>query len=75
LGVITVGRRASGGDPWTDQGRLKRTAVLLRGTAALVPRGVFRFRSFDEADEWMTRMMIATHERLNPRTSSASAGR
>ncbi len=61
--MVSVGRRAPGPDGWSDQGRLARTAAFLRGDAALVPRGVFRFSSFDEADAWMTRMMIATHER------------
>ncbi len=73
--MITVGSRSIVGDAWTDQGRLSRSAALLRGSRALVPRGVFRFESFDEADAWMSRMMLATHERLSPRTSSASAGR
>jgi hypothetical protein len=29
---------------------------------------VFRFSSFDEANAWMTRMMIVTHERRRPPT-------
>lgn len=57
-----------------DQGRLARTAALLRGTAWLVPRGVYRFASFDEADAWMNEMILHTHERLNRKTSSESAG-
>ena len=73
--MIKVGHRALDGDAWADQGRLSRTAVFLRGSAALVPRGVFRFRSFDEADAWMSRMMVATHGRRSPPTSPASAGR
>ena len=44
-----------------DQGRLARTAALLRGTARLVPRGVYRFSSFDEADAWMTEMILSTY--------------
>lgn len=61
--MITVGRRSPHGDAWTDQGRLSRSVALLRGSPAIVPRGVFRFRSFDEADAWMSQMMIATHGR------------
>ncbi len=73
--MIVVGDRRVEGTGWDDAARLSRTARLLRGDSALVPRGVFRFTSFDEADTWMTRMMIATHERRSRKTSSASAGR
>jgi len=70
-----VGTRRIEGVALEDQGRLARTAALLRGTAALVPRGVYRFASFDEADTWMHEMILRTHGRQSPRTSSASAGR
>ena len=73
--MIVVGNREVEGGGWEDAARLSRTARFLRGDPGLVPRGVFRFSSFDEADTWMTRMMIATHERRSPTTSSASAGR
>lgn len=68
-----VGTRHLDGAALDDQGRLARTAALLRGTAALVPRGVYRFASFDEADRWMNAMILRTHERQSPKTSSASA--
>ena len=67
-----VGTRRVEGAALDDQGRLARTAALLRGTTALVPRGVYRFASFDEADTWMHEMILLTHERRNPKTSSAS---
>jgi hypothetical protein len=73
--VRTVGKRRKVGSALADQGRLARTAALLRGGAGLVPRGVYRFRSFEEADEWMTRTMARTHVRRSRKTSSASAGR
>jgi hypothetical protein len=72
--VISVGHRSTEGDAWADQGRLTRTAAFLRGHAGLVPRGVFRFSSFEEADAWMTRMMTAEHGRRSLTTSSASVG-
>lgn len=52
---------------------MARTAGLLRGTARLAPRGVYRFSSFDEADAWITKMLLGTHEHQNRKTSSASA--
>lgn len=68
-----VGTRHSDTSPMADQAALARTAALLRGTARLVPRGVYRFSSFDEADAWMTKMLMRTHEHPSPKTSSASA--
>jgi hypothetical protein len=73
--VIEIGRRRTRGGAWNEQGRLARTAAFLRGHEGLVPRGVYRFSSFEEADAWMTRTMAETHERLSRKTSSASAGR
>jgi hypothetical protein len=73
--VHVVGQRRAETDAFEDQGRLARTAALLRGTAWLVPRGIYRFSSFDEADAWMTEMILRTRERLNLKTSSDSAGR
>jgi len=73
--MVAIGTRSGEGDAWADQGRLARTAALLRGGHGLVPRGVYRFFSFEEADAWMTKMMIAAQERRSPPTSSASAGR
>ena len=70
-----VGHRRQDSDAFDDQGRLARTAALLRGTSSLVPRGTYRFSSFDEADAWMTRMILRTRERLSLRTSSGSAAR
>jgi hypothetical protein len=71
--VKVVGTRRTDASPMTDQAGLAKTAAWLRGTAALVPRGVYRFSSFEEADAWMTRMMLSTLARLSLKTSSASA--
>lgn len=67
-----VGRRrfrASG------TGTLQQTLAAVRGTGAVVPRGVYRFASFEEADAWMTRTMARTHASLRSKTSSGSATR
>jgi hypothetical protein len=55
-----------------DPGALQRTLAALRRTDAMVPRGVYRFATFEEADEWMTRMIARTHVSLSSTTSSAS---
>jgi hypothetical protein len=70
-----VGHRTPEGRPMADQGSLARTAAFLRGTSALVPRGVYRFSSFDEADTWLINTIQSTHARLTRTTSSASAAR
>jgi hypothetical protein len=56
--VKVVGTRSTDTPPMADQAGLAKTAALLRGTAALAPRGVYGFSSFEEADAWMIRMML-----------------
>ncbi len=70
-----VGRRRPGPTSLEDADRLLRTAWALRGTDKLVPRGLYRFRTFEEADTWMTRMMASTHALLRSKTSSGSPAR
>ena len=65
-----VGRRNPDGP---GDGTLQRTMARLRGTDALVPRGLYRFRSFEEADQWMVTMMARTHANRRLKTSPASA--
>jgi hypothetical protein len=63
-----VSRRSPGEDPVRDIAILQRTLNRLRGPA-LVPRGVYRFATHEEADAWMTRQIVATHARLSSKTS------
>jgi len=35
---------------------------------ALVPKGVYKFRAFEEANRWMIKTMASTHVRLNLKT-------
>ena len=58
-----------------DAAALQRMLAAGRRTGALVPRGVYRFHSFEEADAWMTRMMARTHVSRSSTTSSASPAR
>ena len=71
----TVGQRTPEGASWEDQAPLARTAALLRGTPWLVPRGIYRFKSFDEADTWMTETILRTHAHLSRQMSSGSVER
>lgn len=63
-----VARRARKEDPQLDAAILQRTMNRLRG-GALIPKGVYRFRSHEEADQWMLRMMASTHARRSSKTS------
>ncbi len=68
-----VGRRKAKPSTLEDADRLLRTAWALRGTQRLVPRGLYRFETFEEANRWMTRMMARTHARQPLKTSPGSA--
>jgi hypothetical protein len=70
-----VGSRVTTGNAMTDQGAMARTAAALRGTPFLVPRGIYRFRTFDEADSWMIEMTRRTHVRLSRKISPESVDR
>jgi hypothetical protein len=52
----TVGRRRQAkGLPAADN--LFRLVIELRGGKPFIPRGVYRFASFEEAQEWSMMMM------------------
>jgi hypothetical protein len=69
-----VGRIHGGENVPRDVAILQRTLNRLRGGVGLVPRGVHRFGSFEEAESWMTRQIVASHGRRSSKTSSPSAG-
>lgn len=67
----TVGRRAQ---PWRvspEQALTWQTrAATLFGRRPVCPRGVFRFRSHEEADEWMLRALATRGRAALRRTTS-----
>ena len=67
-----VTRRRPREDALRDSAILQRTLNALRGNA-LVPRGVYRFASHEEADAWMTLQIAATDAQLSSATSPRSA--
>ena len=62
LRIKRVPGRREGEDVLRDIDILQRTMNELRG-CGLIPRGVYRFRSHEEADEWMMRQIAANHAR------------
>jgi len=74
LRMKTVGRRKpEGSDVWSAVRQLTETAERIRGTRALVPRGVQRFTTFEEAHEWMLEMIASTHVSRGRKISPKSA--
>ena len=68
LPMKRVSRRGDGEDVLRDVAILQRTVNRLRG-CGLVPKGVNRFESHEEADAWMTRQIAITHARRSLKTS------
>lgn len=69
-------RRLAGPDPWAEVDALAALVQDLRGGRPLCRRGLFRFRSHDEADAWMRAELIAERHGLprSPTSSSSHAG-
>lgn len=65
LSIKIVTKRKGTVDYISDARILLKTIQSLRGKE-LVPKGIFRFKTFKEADEWMIKMMVNTlvHRRL-----------
>jgi len=66
--IRRISRRPEGEDHLRDAAILQRTINRLRGRD-LVPRGVYRFATHEEADRWMIQQMAATHARRSSKTS------
>ncbi len=65
--IKIVGKRSGGIAPTLDNAEiLLNTMRQLRGGKGICPRGVYRFKTFEEADEWMLRM-IAQSSLASPR--------
>jgi len=73
--VKQVGHRRQPRTDWADVSRLLRTAAALRPVPDLVPRGVYRFQSFEEADAWLTQTIARMLARRRSRISPGSAAR
>lgn len=68
VSIRRVSRRPIGQDVIRDISILQRTINRLRGVG-LVPRGVYRFGSHEEADAWMMQAMAFTHAHRRSKTS------
>lgn len=68
LRVKRVPGRRQGENVLRDIDILQETVNRLRG-CGLIPKGVYRFRTHQEADEWMMRQIAANHARHASKTS------
>ena len=64
-GMKVVGRRTPGRG-LVATAPLLRLAVDLRGSKPFLPRGVHRFRSFEESEEWTLRMLTRPPKLARP---------
>lgn len=62
LRVKKIPGRRDGDDVLRDIDILQNTVNALRG-CGLIPKGVYRFQTHQEADEWMMRQIAANHAR------------
>jgi hypothetical protein len=60
-------KRGTVGDTQRDSAILQHTMNRLRGFA-LVPKGLYRFKTREESNQWMIQQIAATHARLNLKT-------
>lgn len=65
--VKKVPGRKEGDDVLRDIDILQHTVNELRG-CGLIPKGLYRFKTHQEADEWMMRQIAANHARHMSRT-------
>jgi len=64
--IRIVGRRSGEIAPTLENASvLQATMQQLRGGRGICPRGVYRFRTFEEADAWMI-IMLAQSIRVSP---------
>lgn len=66
--VKRVAGRREQEDVLRDIDILQDTMNQLRG-CGLIPRGIYRFQTHEEADEWMMRQIAANHARHASKTS------
>jgi hypothetical protein len=65
--VKRVAGRRDQEDVLRDIDILQNTMNQLRG-CGLIPKGVYRFQTHEEADEWMMRQIAANHARHASKT-------
>lgn len=65
--IKVLTKRMAKSDPIRDASILQRTINKLRNFA-LIPKGVYHFNSFEEANQWLIRKIASIHVHLNSKT-------
>ena len=67
LSVKIVGRRSGKIDPSPEASNAwLHTIGQLRGNKGICPRGVYKFKTFEEANQWMYRMIARSSREILP---------
>ena len=61
-----VGRRKPPSGGLVEANNLLELVVRLRGDKPFIPKGVYRFKSFEEKDAWTLKMISRTHHEPRP---------
>jgi len=65
-GVKVVGWRKGVGKGFSEVNAFLNLVITLRGKKPFIPRGVHRFFSFQESQEWSIRMMARSSNPAHP---------
>ena len=62
--IKTLGHRKPNPNPtWQEANRWLQTISQLRKGKGICPKGIYRFSTFEEANEWMIQMLTkSSHE-------------
>ena len=64
--VKVVGRRKGVRKGFSEVNAFLNLVITLRGNRPFIPRGVHRFSSFQESQEWSIRMMARSSNPVHP---------
>ena len=65
--VKIIGRRSGEIDPSPEESNAwLNTIKQLRGNKGICPRGVYKFKTFEEANQWMYRMIAKSSLEILP---------
>ncbi len=59
-------RRQKESETEKDYNILLKTLQALHGNRGICPKGVYRFKTFEEADQWMIRMIAKASAETQP---------
>ena len=61
-----VGKRKSWNPSLGEADRWQKTVQQLRGEIGVCKRGLYKFKTFEEADQWMEAMIVSSIRKFQP---------